>query len=134
MNRISFLKYGLEIAKVAALRSEDPKTKVGAVAFTKENRVVGIAYNGLMAGFETPEGFWDDREKNRKYIVHAEQNLVSLFKRGEAETVFCTITPCNSCMMLLLAHGVKNIYYAGDYAKSEALDIAKMYGINLQKI
>ena len=134
MDRISFLEYGLEIAKVAALRSEDPKIKVGAVAFTKENRVVGIAYNGLMSGFKTPEGFWDDRDKARKYISHAEQNLVSLFKRGEADTVFCTMTPCTSCMILLISHGIQNIYYSEEYAKSEALDIAKMYGINLQKL
>ena len=132
-NRISFIDYGMELAKTAALRSEDPKHQVGSVAFDKDNRIIACGYNGLMPGFVPPEDFWDDRDKIRKYLIHSESNLVTLFKRGEVHTVFCTLCPCTSCMQLLAAHDVKEIYYFEDYPKSDAHDIAALYGISLIK-
>jgi len=132
-NRISWVDYGMSLAKVAASRSEDPQYQVGSIAMNKSHQIIAVGYNGLMAGFVTSEGFWDDRDKIRKYIIHSEQNLVSLFKKGEAETVFCTLCPCNSCMTMLIGHGIKTIYYAEEYPKSDAHEIAALYGISLIK-
>ena len=84
MKRLPIPEYVMALAHVAALRSEDPYRKVGAAALDKDNRVIGTAYNGLFPGFTAPEGFWDSREERQKYMLHAEINLCSLFKRGEA--------------------------------------------------
>lgn len=134
MERISIPHYAMALAHVAALRSEDPYRKVGAAALDKDNRVIGTAYNGLMAGFDAPEGFWDDRAGRQKYMLHAEINLCSLFKRGDAKIVACTTLPCTSCMQALCANGVKTIYYGEDYKKSDAKEIAKMYGVELIQV
>lgn len=129
MNRLDIPQYAMCLAHVAAMRSEDPYMKVGAVALNKDNRVIGTAYNGLVGGFVPPTGFWDNRDERRKYMLHAEINLCSLFRRGEAEVVAVTHMPCTSCMQALCAHGVKTIYYGEDYKRSEAADLAKMYGV-----
>lgn len=134
MNRLPIPQYVMALAHVAALRSEDPYRKVGAAALDKDNRVIGTAYNGLFPGFDAPEGFWASRDERQKFMLHAEINLCSLFKRGEARIVACTTMPCTSCMQALCAHGVKTIYYGEDYAASQAPAIAAMYGVELIKV
>ena len=134
MNRLPIPQYVMALAHVAALRSEDPYRKVGAAALDKDNRVIGTAYNGLFPGFDAPEGFWASRDERQKFMLHAEINLCSLFKRGEARIVACTTMPCTSCMQALCAHGVKTIYYGEDYAASQAPAIAEMYGVELIKV
>ena len=134
MNRLPIPQYVMALAHVAALRSEDPYRKVGAAALDKDNRVIGTAYNGLFPGFDAPEGFWASRDERQKFMLHAEINLCSLFKRGEAKIVACTTMPCTSCMQALCAHGVKTIYYGEDYAASQAPAIAEMYGVELIKV
>ena len=134
MNRLPIPQYVMALAHVAALRSEDPYRKVGAAALDKDNRVIGTAYNGLFPGFKAPEGFWASRDERQKFMLHAEINLCSLFKRGEAKIVACTTMPCTSCMQALCAHGVKTIYYGQDYASSQAPAIAEMYGVELIKV
>ena len=39
-------EYALELAKVAAKRSEDPYLKVGASVLRYDNSVAGLGYNG----------------------------------------------------------------------------------------
>lgn len=129
--RLSIPQYVMALAHVAALRSEDPYRKVGAAALDEDNRVIGTAYNGLYPGFTAPEGFWDDREERQKFMLHAEINLCSLFKRGEAAVVACTTMPCTSCMQALCAHGVKKIYYGEEYKQSEAPLLAEKYDVKL---
>jgi len=124
----------MALAHVASLRSEDPYRKVGAAAIDYDNRVIGTAYNGLAPGYDPPFGFWDDRDKRQKYMLHAEINLCSLMKRGEAKLVACTTLPCTSCMQALCAHGVKEVYYAEDYPNSHSPIIAETYGVKLEQI
>ena len=109
MARLSIPEYVMALAHVAALRSEDPYRKVGAAALDADNRVIGTAYNGLYPGFTAPADFWASRDERQKFMLHAEINLCSLFKRGEARIVACTTMPCTSCMQALCAHGVKII-------------------------
>lgn len=129
--RLPIPQYVMTLAHAAALRSEDPYRKVGAAALDADNRVIGTAYNGLYPGFKAQDTFWASREERQKYMLHAEINLCSLFRRGEAKVVACTTMPCTSCMQALCAHGVKTIYYCEPYDKSEAPAIASLYGVEL---
>ena len=124
----------MALAEVASLRSEDPFRKVGAAALDADNRVIATAYNGLAPGFDAPSGFWDDREGRQKFMLHAEVNLCSLFKRGEVKLVATTTMPCTSCMQTLCAYGIKEIYFREIYKESDAHAIAKLYGIKLEQI
>jgi dCMP deaminase len=132
--RLSIPSYAMALAHVASLRSEDPYRKVGAAALDHDNRVIGTAYNGLAPGFNPPPGFWDDRDKRQKFMLHAEVNLCSLFRRGEARTVACTTMPCTACMQMLCAYGIREIYYRDVYHTSDAPEIAALYGVKLVRI
>ena len=124
----------MALAHVARLRSEDPYRKVGAAALDHDNRVIATAYNGLAPGFNAPADFWVDREGRQKFMLHAEINLCSLFKRGEAKIVATTTMPCTACMQTLCAYGIKEIYYKEIYHASDAPEIAKLYHIKLEQI
>lgn len=133
-SRISIPEYAMALAHVASLRSEDPYRKVGAVAFDFDNRVIGTAYNGLAPGFNADHEFWLDRDIRRKFMLHAEVNLCSLFTRGTVKLVACTTKPCTSCAQMLAAYGVKEIYFRDDYPESEADAICRLYGIDLVQL
>jgi dCMP deaminase len=124
----------MALAHVASLRSEDPYRKVGAVAFDFDNRVIGTAYNGLAPGFDATTEFWASRDERRKYMLHAEVNLCSLFTRGNVKLIACTTKPCTSCMQMICAYGVKEVYYRDEYSESEAEAIARLYGIELVRL
>jgi len=130
-SRLTIPQYAMTLAHVASLRSEDPFRKVGAVAFDFDNRVIGTAYNGLAPGYNAQAEFWQDRDARRKYMIHAEVNLCSLFTRGNVKLVACTTKPCTSCMQMLCAYGVKEIYYGEPYPESEADAISEIYGVQL---
>lgn len=132
--RLTIPEYAMALAHVASLRSEDPYRKVGAVAIDFDNRVIGTAYNGLAPGYIADDAFWQDRDARRKYMLHAEVNLCSLFTRGNVRLVACTTKPCTSCMQMLCAYGVKEVYYRDDYPESEADAIASRYSIPLVQL
>ncbi|MFK7851711.1 MAG: cytidine/deoxycytidylate deaminase family protein [Akkermansiaceae bacterium] len=132
--RLSIPRYAMALAHVASLRSEDPYRKVGAAALDHDNRVIATAYNGLAPGFDAPENFWDDRDARQKFMLHAEINLCSLFKRGEAKIVATTTMPCTACMQTLCAYGIKEIYFQEIYKASDAPEIADLYQIHLEQI
>jgi dCMP deaminase len=132
--RLSIPQYAMALAHVASLRSEDPYRKVGAAALDFDNRVIGTAYNGLAPGFDPPPGFWDDREARQKFMLHAEVNLCSLFRRGEVKLVATTTMPCTACMQTLCAYGVREIYYRDVYQASDAAEIARLYRVRLEQV
>ena len=131
-----------KMALAAAERSEDPYRKVGACAMNEEGRVIGVAYNGVMAGFDVGPHFWDDRNQRQLYMLHAEQNLCALVKRGELFAVAVTLQPCPDCAKLLVAHGVREVYYLEKYLKNgvdcassdDSLRIFEFYGLKMEKI
>ena len=133
-DRLTIPQYAMALAHVASLRSEDPFRKVGAVAFDFSNRVIGTAYNGLAPAFNASPAFWNDRDERRKYMIHAEVNLCSLFTRGNVRLVACTTKPCTSCMQMLCAYGVQEVYYHEDYEASEADAVAGLYGVKLLQL
>lgn len=108
------------IAETVAKRSKDPNTKVGAV-IVKEGCVVGVGYNGKPREF-TGEINWQTSEKY-KYVIHAEMNAVTNANRVGVSVrgadIYVTLSPCASCMNLLIQHGIKNIYFKNKYKDFE---------------
>lgn len=128
--RLSWDEYALELARVAAGRSEDPFHQVGACALDVTHRVIGVAYNGLASGKSVDASFWSDRDARRPFMIHAESNLLSLIKRGECDVIACTLLPCTACATSIAAHGVRKVVYADTYTRDEkALEIFKFYNI-----
>lgn len=124
-------EYAMQLAQVAAKRSEDPYQQVGACAIDSNHRVIGVAYNGLASGKTAPIDFWSDRDARRPFVIHAESNLLALIKRGECDTIACTLMPCAACATSIAAHGVNRVVYGDVYQRdTRALEIFKFYDIS----
>ena len=130
MNRPSKLEYAALLAIVAGLRSEDPNTKVGCILLDTNWRVVGTGYNGLPPSVELPEM---ERDERLKYMIHAEQNAVSACN-GVPITAVVTHSPCHSCLSLLVAKGIRQIYFIKRYWRESSDDQAKLFGIKIAPI
>jgi len=99
----------LDLARLVASWSKDPRTKVGAVAvLDKRTRETG--YNGL------PQGVLDLPERMlppAKYIwtAHAEANMVATAARPRlaGTTVYVTHPCCSECAKLLIQAGVARV-------------------------
>lgn len=138
MPRPSFQEHAFNLARIAAMRSEDYYRKVGACALDFNNRVLGVAYNGLAPNMNVSLEFLKDRDYRRKFFIHAETNLFCLhnIKRGECKTIAVTCFPCTDCAKNIAAYGVKEVVYGEDYStdNNAALEIFKFYGINVIKM
>lgn len=131
MKRLGIIDYALSVAKTVAQRSPDPYRQVGAVILDKDNRIISTGYNGLAPGFDPPDSFWDDKEKRKPYVLHAEINALSYIKKGEGHILVCTLKPCEHCLIACLAHGIKTIWYLDEKdGLTNSDNIAKMYGIS----
>lgn len=127
----------MHLAECASARSEDPYKKVGACALSYDNRVLGVAYNGLQSGKKVKTSFWKNRDKRRPYMLHAETNLLSLFKRNECKVIAITLLPCESCARMIAAWNIKRVLYKEDYNHEQAKltkNIFKFYNINCIKL
>jgi len=134
--RASWEEYALKLAQTASMRSEDPYQKVGACALNKERMVLALGYNGLASGKNiNKETFWQDRDRRRKYMIHAEANCLSLCEKGAVDLLAVTLLPCSYCATMIAAHGVKSVVYKEVYKRDlDAINIFEFYGIELINI
>lgn len=106
---------------IAAARSKDLSTKVGAMVIKDNKLTILSAYNGFPMGLnddpnEVPERY----EKPEKYLwtIHAEENLVAIAARYgialNGTTIFVNLQPCLECTNLMIQAGIKAIYYQID--------------------
>jgi len=130
MNRIDWDKHALLLAWSATRRSEDPYLKVGACALGYNNEVLGVAYNGLAAGKNVNSDFWNNRDKRRPFMIHAETNLLARINPGQARVIAITLQPCSHCAQSIAAYGIKKVIYSMKYDfDKNGLNILDFYGI-----
>lgn len=112
--------YGLAEAQVAATRSKDPSTQVGAAIFDRSGRIVAKGYNGFPEGLEETEELWT-RERKGDWVIHAEINAIANAARTGASTLggrmFLTIPPCLDCAKAVVAAGISELFYPEAAAK-----------------
>ncbi len=116
MDRYSWQKMYIEIAKVVAKRSEDPRTKVGAV-LVKDGCIIGVGYNGVPRHCNYTFD-WNSDEKY-KYVIHAEMNAIANANMQgiscKDADIYITLSPCSECMKLLVQHQIRNVFYLEQY-------------------
>jgi len=130
-NRISWEEYALRLAEVAALRSEDPRTKVGCCLLRHDHTIASIGYNGAPAGVQIE---WNNREEKHKRVIHAEVNALRMIKPNECYLAAITHSPCNDCLKSLAAYGIKKVVFSTRYKFSDEyspIEIGKDLGIEV---
>lgn len=138
--RPSFEEYGILLAHVVSLRSEDRFVKVGSVAFNKDKKIISTGYNGFGEGQSVSDEIHNNRDLRRLLTRHSETNCLSMCVKGEVEHLFLTISPCQGCAINIASHQIKNVYFSKEYERGGVLvdlsyrEIFKFYGINYKHI
>jgi dCMP deaminase len=112
---ISWDEYFMGVAKLAARRSKDPSTQVGACIVSQDNIIISTGYNGMPKGCSDDEFPWDREGAETKYpyVVHAELNAI-LNANGRdlrGSRVYVALFPCNECAKAIIQSGVKEVVY-----------------------
>jgi deoxycytidylate deaminase len=78
---------------------------------------------------------WQDRDKRRLYIVHAEQNALRYVKPNECSLIAVTLLPCNDCLKAIASHGIKTVVYQDIYDRdATSIELANEFGVELVQI
>ena len=115
---ITWDEYFMGIALLAARRSKDPNTQVGACIVSKDNIIISTGYNGMPKGCSDDE-YPRDREGEQTkypYVVHAELNAI-LNANGRdlrGSRLYVALFPCNECAKAIIQSGVKEVIYLSD--------------------
>ena len=124
-NYISWDEYFMGVALLAAQRSKDPNTQVGACIVSQDNIILSTGYNGLPNGCSDDEFPWERQGEETKYpyVVHAELNAI-LNSGGrvlKGAKLYVALFTCNECAKAIIQSGVKEVCYLSDkYADSPA--------------
>ena len=115
---INWDEYFMGIAMLAARRSKDPSTQVGACIVSQDNIIISTGYNGMPKGCSDDEFPWDREGEETKYpyVVHAELNAI-LNASGRdlrGSRLFVALFPCNECAKAIIQSGVKEVIYLSD--------------------
>ncbi len=127
---INWDEYFMSVALLAAMRSKDPNTQVGACIVGEDNRIISTGYNGFPRGCSDDEFPWDREGEETKYpyVVHAELNAI-LNAGGRSlagARVYVGLFPCNECAKAIIQAGIKEVIYLSDkYAGTPANNASK---------
>ena len=120
---INWDEYFMGVAMLAARRSKDPSTQVGACIVSQDNIIISTGYNGMPKGCSDDEFPWgrEGAETKYPYVVHAELNAI-LNANGRdlrGSRLYVALFPCNECAKAIIQSGVKEVLYLSDkYADS----------------
>ncbi len=117
---ISWDEYFMGVALLAAGRSKDPNTQVGACIVDNDNRILSTGYNGFPQGCSDDEFPWN-RDENRgetkyQFVVHAELNAIlnASGKKLVGSRVYVALFPCNECAKAIIQSGIREVVYLSD--------------------
>lgn len=133
------------VSLLAAERSKDPSTQVGACIVSDDNRILSTGYNGFPQGCSDDDFPWNrdasQGETKYNFVVHAELNAI-LNAGGKSllgSRIFVSLFPCHECAKAIIQAGVKEVVYLSDkYNGTESDNASKRMlnaaGVKLTKI
>jgi len=101
----------LQMATFVSSWSKDPSTQVGAVIADKDNRMIGLGYNGFPRGVADDHRL-QDREQKYKLVIHAEENaILNSTATTHGCTIFSSHPPCLHCAGMLKQAGIARVVF-----------------------
>lgn len=137
-------EYFMNIAHQVATRSTCLRRQVGAVAVSRDNRILGTGYNGSLPG--TPHcdvvgclrdelGVPSGQRQEICRAQHAEANVCNFAARHgvalEGATMYVTAQPCTTCVKAMATTGIRRVIFDSDYPDKLACQLAKEAGMEL---
>lgn len=141
---ISWDQYFMGVALLAAQRSKDPGSQVGACIVNQDNRILSVGYNGMPTGCQDDEMPWAREggflDTKYAFVCHAELNAILNNDGGSLKgtRLYATLFPCNECAKAIIQCGIREVVYLSDkYADSDAVVASKrmfrMAGVSLRQ-
>ena len=135
---ISWDEYFMGVAMLAARRSKDPSTQVGACIVSEDNIIISTGYNGMPKGCSDDEFPWarsgEETQTKYPYVVHAELNAILNANGRDLRNskLYVALFPCNECAKAIIQSGVREVVYLsdkykdtmGNFASKKMLDAA----------
>ena len=129
---LSWDEYFMGVAMLAAMRSKDPGTQVGACIVDSNNKILSIGYNGMPTGCSDDCMPWEREGEplhtKYLYVCHAELNAILNYNGGSLQgaKLYGTLFPCNECCKAIIQSGIKEIIYMSDkYADTDSVIASK---------
>jgi len=108
-NKPSWTDYFLGLAKVVSVRSHDIHTQHGCVITDRQNRIIGVGYNGFPKGLQDSQ-LPTSRPEKYTWMIHAERNALSnCIIRPDNGIAYVTGQCCNDCIMALWQEGITKV-------------------------
>lgn len=120
----------MHVAILAALRSKDPSTQVGACIVDNDNVIIGVGYNGFPTNIsddllpwnrvsapddENADSFLDTKYP---YVCHAQMNAILNRTPGAEKAkncrIYTTLFPCSECCKLIIQSKITKVIYCSD--------------------
>ncbi len=138
-------RYFLDLCEAVARRATCNRGKSGCV-IVKDKRIMTTGYVGAPAGLSHCDEVGHDLRKvfdNNGNVtqhcvrtLHAEQNAIIQAARFgiplEGATLFCKMTPCRTCAMMIINAGIKRVVCEKRYhADADSIEMFKQAGVEL---
>lgn len=144
--RPSWDEYFMEMVETVGKRATCSRGRSGCV-IVKDHEVLATGYVGSPAGLphcddvghliEQTMHVGDDAPKDHCVrTVHAEQNAIAqAAKNGKAlkgASLYCTMTPCRTCAMMIINCGIKEVVCENRYQTSSiSEDLFNQAGVSI---
>ena len=145
MNRPGWDRYFLDLCEAVSKRATCDRGRAGCV-IVKNRRIMTTGYVGAPAGLPHCDEVghdirkvFDDGGNVSKHCVrtlHAEQNaIIQAAKFGislDGSTLYCKMTPCRRCAMIIINSGIKRVVCEKRYhAESDSIELFKKAKVEL---
>ena len=135
MERISWDRYFMNVARVVSSRATCQRKFVGAV-IVRDRVILSTGYNGSIRGMpHCSESGHMMEDGHCVATIHAEMNAIIQAARNgvalEGSAIYITASPCWSCFKALANAGIQRICYGEFYRDERSFQVAEQLGIEM---
>ena len=113
---VSWDQYAMSLAFMAAMKSKDLSSKVGATILGPDNDIRSLGYNGFPRGVDDqiPERY--QRPLKYQYTCHAESNAIhNAGNKPYGCKMYITSFPCTNCTMSIIQERLSEVIVHPSY-------------------
>ena len=122
-------------AYVAALKSKDGRTQVGACIVGADREVRSKGYNGPCRGEHDDDASIYNKPLKHLLFEHAERNAIYNLARigvsGKGCDLYCTLHPCIECARGIVQTGIRSVTLHEEFPNARVLSVSQVAAADL---
>ena len=123
----------MEMARIIARRSYDPRHQVGTVVVTSDStQVLSVGYNGNYKGGPNEV---ESAAPGESGMLHSEINalLKMDYNNPKRKVLYVTLSPCRMCAKAIINAGISEVVYGETYRDTSGLDLLREAGVKVRQ-